>query len=109
MTRGRASRPSRRTAPSTALSASRLCRGRLASLLVGEGLDPFAQGLGIALDPIRLGFLLLLDVVEVVQVPLGRAEGELLGNQEVSRIAVGDVAHVPAASQLADVVKQDDF
>src|SRR5438309_4311263 len=45
--------------------------GGLPALLVHEGLDPLAQRLGLALDAARLGVLLRLDLLEVLEVAGG--------------------------------------
>src|SRR5437867_12552750 len=45
--------------------------GGLPALLVHEGLDPVAQRLGLALDAARLGVLLRLDLLEVLEVAGG--------------------------------------
>src|SRR3990172_5792803 len=83
--------------------------GGLPPLLVHERLDAAAERLGIALDPRRLGVLLRLDVVEVLQIAGGGAGRELLRGQEVPRVPVGDLADLPAAPDLRDVVQQDDL
>src|SRR5204862_6513031 len=51
--------------------------GGLPALLEHEGLDPLAQRLGLALDAARLGVLLRLDLLEVLEVAGGGAEREL--------------------------------
>src|SRR5205814_3787428 len=81
----------------------------LPALLVHEGLDPVAQRFGLALDAAGLGVLLLLNLPEVLQVAGGGAEGELLRDQIVARVAVGDVADLTATADLGHVVQQDDF
>src|SRR6266850_4004024 len=83
--------------------------GGLAPLLEAERLDALAQRLGVALHAIGLGVGLHLDVLEVLHVARAGAERELLGDQEVAREAVGDVAHFAPAADLGDVVEQDDF
>jgi hypothetical protein len=83
--------------------------GRLAALLVSQRLDAGPHGLGLRGGALGLGVRLLLDVVQVLEVALGGAERQLLGNQEVPRITVGDVAHLAAPPDLADVLEQNDF
>src|SRR5215510_1535311 len=82
---------------------------RLAPFLVGERLDPAAQRLGIALDTIRFGVRLFLDVLEVLEIARGGTERQLLGDQEISRVAVGDVADLAAPAELLHVVEQNDL
>src|SRR6266545_2339158 len=83
--------------------------GRLAPLLVGEPLDALAHALRIGLDARRLGLLLALDVLQVAQVARGGGDRELLRDEVVARVAVGDVLDLAPASDLRDVVEQDDL
>src|SRR5262245_7001868 len=83
--------------------------GGLPALLVGECLDARAQAVGVGLHPIGLRLLLLLDVLEVLEVAGGRGQRQPLGDEVVPRIAIRDVAHFATASDLRDVVEQDDF
>src|SRR6185312_6839956 len=39
----------------------------------------------------------------------GGGHGQLLGDEEVRRIAVGDLLHVPALADLRHVLRQDDL
>src|SRR5207245_1739040 len=55
------------------------------------------------------GVVVLLDVLEVLHVPGAGAERELLRDEEVARVTVGDVAHLAPASHLRHVVEQDDL
>jgi hypothetical protein len=48
-------------------------------------------------------------VIQVLEVTGGRGERQLLGNQEIPRVAVGHVANLAAAADLADVVQQNDL
>ena len=48
--------------------------------------------------PLGLGVRLLLDVLEVLEVPRAGAEGQLLGNEEVARVPIGDVTHVASTA-----------
>src|SRR5919197_3434032 len=82
--------------------------GGLPTLFEDEGLDPVAHRLGLAFDAIRLGVLLLPDLLEVLEVAGGGAERELLRDEIVARVAVGDVAELAAATEFGDVVQQDD-
>src|SRR5207247_9657994 len=82
--------------------------GGLPALLVRERVDPVAQRLRLALDAICLGVLLPLDLLEVLEVARGGAEGELLRDQIVARVAVGDVANLATAPDLGDIVQQND-
>ena len=60
------------------------------------------QRLGVFLDAVGLGLLLLLDVIQVLEVPRAGAERQLLGDQEVAGISVGDVTHLaPTSDRLA--------
>src|SRR2546422_333341 len=72
----------------------------------GEG-SSLAQRLGFALDAARLGVLLRLDLLEVLEVAGGGAERELFRDQIVARVSVGDVTDLAAAPDLGDVVEQD--
>src|SRR5256885_3444139 len=74
--------------------------GGLPALLVHERLDPVAQRLGLALDTVGFGVLLPLDLPEVLEVARGGAEGELLRDQIVARVPVGDVANLATAPDL---------
>src|SRR5258705_13244309 len=71
--------------------------GRLPALLVDERLDLRAERLRVGLDAVGLRVLLPLDVLEVLEVPGGGGERELLGDQEVARVSVGDVAALAPA------------
>ena len=57
----------------------------------------------------RLALLAGLDRVEILEVGRGRVQRELVGQQVVAGIAVGDVADLTAASELRHVVEEDDL
>ena len=83
--------------------------GGLSPLLVREALDLVAQGLGVLFDPVGLGVRLLLDVIQVLEIAGGGAERELLGDEEVARVAIRNVPDLTAPAELLHVVEQDDF
>src|SRR4029453_17091147 len=85
-----------------------LFRG-LPALLVADGLDATAERLGVFLDAVGLRLLLLLDVIQVLEVPRAGAEREPLGNEEVARISVRHVTHLAPTSDRRHVVAQNDF
>ena len=85
-----------------------LFRG-LAALLVAQRLDPPTERLGVFLDAIGLGLLLLLDVVQVLEVPRAGAQRQPLGDEKVARVAVGHVTHLAPTPDRRHVVQQDDF
>jgi len=83
--------------------------GGLPALLVDECLDLRANALGVGLRTISLGVRLVLDVLEVLQIACGGAEGELLRNQKVPRVPIGDIAHLAPTTDLAHIFEKDDL
>ncbi len=81
--------------------------GGLPALLGHEGLDAGTHTLGVATDAVRLGVLLLLDVLQVLEVARAGGDGELLGQEEVAREPIGNVAHLAASTDRGDVVEQN--
>src|SRR5205823_11576397 len=73
------------------------------------GVQTCALPICVGLDPVGLGVLLALDLLEVLEIPGGGGERELLGDQEVTRVSVGDVADLAPAPDLRDIVEQDDL
>src|SRR5262245_13947321 len=83
--------------------------GRLTSHLEHEPFDPRAQCLSIVLDAFGLGVLLGLDLSEVLEIAGGGREGQLLGNEVVPRVPIGDVADLAPTPNLGDVVEKNDL
>src|SRR5262249_8158769 len=71
--------------------------------------DGLRRGLGafLLLRDARVVTVLLL--LEALHVAFGRGIGELLGEEEVARVAVGNVYHRAPAAQVVDVVREDHF
>src|SRR5207247_8477627 len=81
----------------------------LSPLLIRDALDLVAQRFGVLFDPVGLGVRLLLDVIQVLEIAGGGAERELLGDEEVARVAIRNVPDLTAPAELLHVVEQDDF
>jgi len=73
--------------------------GGLPALGEVQGLDGLGLALRVRPELRRLRVLPRLDLLDVLEVRGGGVQGELLGQQEVARVAVGNVADLTAAPQ----------
>ena len=48
-------------------------------------------------------------MLEILEIAGGGGQRELLGDEEVPRVAVRDLTHLPAAPDFRDVVQQNDL
>src|SRR6185295_19292250 len=83
--------------------------GGLPALGEGQPLDGLGLALGLVAELGRLALLTELDRVEVLQIGRGRVQGQLVRQEVVPRISVGDVADLAAAAELRHIVEEDDL
>ena len=72
-----------------------------------QGLDGLGLALGVRLELGRLRALARLDLLDVLEIRGGGVQGQLLGQQEVARVAVGDVAELKIGGSVVAIPVAD--
>src|SRR5688500_3179302 len=83
--------------------------GSLAALGKVQRLDGLGLRLRVGFELAGPTFLPRLDALEVLHIPRGGVQGELLRQEVIAGVSVGHITNVSTPTERADIVEQDDL